>query len=114
MNEKTILARLKRKWQGQEKDRIIWNEGIVPNFITLDGIYNPISFTCYQLYKILQESFSYQNLYKYLRKYEIEGFYNIFDYTHTANTTDQLKTSLNKIHLDALEYINKHIPLYKS
>lgn len=73
MNEKTILARLKRKWQGQEKDRIIWNEGIVPNFITLDGIYNPISFTCYQLYKILQESFSYQNLYKYLRKYEIEG-----------------------------------------
>lgn len=72
MNDKTLLARLKRSWQGQEKDRIIWNEGIVPNFIALDEIYNPISFTCYQLYKILQDSFSYQNLYKYLRKYEME------------------------------------------
>lgn len=74
MTEKTILARLKRKWQGQEKDRIIWNEGILPNFITPNGKYSPSSFTCYELYKILQESFSYQNLYKHLRKYEMEEF----------------------------------------
>ena len=74
MIEKTILARLKRVWQGQEKDRIIWNEGILPNFISPNGEYNPSSFTCYELYKILQESFSYQNLYKHLRKYEMEEF----------------------------------------
>ena len=74
MNDKTILARLKRSWQGQEKDRLIWNEGIIPNFISPNGEYNPISFTCYQLFKILQDSFSYQNLYKHLKKYEIENF----------------------------------------
>jgi len=72
MNNKTILARLKRRWQSQENDRIIWNQGILPNFITPNGIYNPKPFTCYQLFKILQKSFSYQNLYKYLRKYEGE------------------------------------------
>lgn len=74
MNDKTILARLRRRWNGQEKDRIIWNQGILPNFISPNGEYKPISFTCYQLYKILQESFSYQNLYKHLKKYEMEGF----------------------------------------
>ena len=74
MNDNTILARLKRSWQGQEKDRIIWNQGILPNFISPNGRYNPISFTCYKLYKILQESFSYQNLYKHLKKYEMENF----------------------------------------
>ena len=72
MIEKTILARLKRKWQGQEKDRVIWNQGIVPNFISPNGEYNPSSFTCYQLWIILQDSFSYQNLYKHLKYYELE------------------------------------------
>lgn len=74
MNDKTILARLKRSWKSQEKEYVIWNQGILPNFISPNGEYNPISFTCYQLYKILQDSFSYQSIYKYLKKYETEGF----------------------------------------
>ena len=51
MNDKTILARLKRRWQGQEKDRVIWSQGILPNFISPNGEYKPISFTCYHYHK---------------------------------------------------------------
>lgn len=96
MIEKTILARLKRKWQGQEKDRIIWNDGII-NFISPSGEYNPISFTCYQLYKILQDSFSYQNLYKHLRKYETEEFLTSKLITNEKNRKERIYSFSKRI-----------------
>lgn len=112
MNDRTILARLKRRWQGQEKDCIIWNQGILPNFISPDEEYNPISFTCYQLYKILQESFSYQNLYKHLKKYEMENLLTsnlIIDKNNRKERIYSFSEKTLRLSLHKIKYIqNNH------
>jgi len=101
IKDKTKLARLKRKWMGQEIDKIIWWEGIYSFFEK--NHFNLISFNPYELYKILENKdlkypITLNKIYFHLKKYEKEGYLFSFITTNERNRKVRLY-SLTKRYL---------------